>query len=97
MDFNVNITVEDCCQSKCCTNRQCTTKIFTNLTDFICLQNGYSFKIISVTNSQVVIDITNGTLHFIRISYPGIIQKICLPINCGCHIITFVINSIESV
>lgn len=94
MEFNINVTVEDCCQSKCCTNSQCTTKIFTNLTDFICLQNGYSFKILSVTDSQIVIDITNDTLHFIRIAYVGIIQKICLPIKCGCHIITFVINSV---
>ena len=28
------------------------------------------------------------------ITYVGIIQKICLPIKCGCHIITFVINSV---
>ena len=28
-NFNVNISVNDCCISKCCTNNICTTKIIS--------------------------------------------------------------------
>jgi len=93
-NFNVNITVKDCCFNKCNQNINSTTKFFTNTTDFISLQCCYYLRIIAVTNTYILISIDNGVIHFIRRAFIGIPLKLCLPNNCSSHIVTITVNSI---
>lgn len=95
-NFSVNISVNDCCSSKCSTNNMSTTKIITSLTDFIPLQCGYCLKIIAVNNNSVVLSINSNNVFFVRRAFIGIPIKIRIPNNCSCHIITILINSITS-
>lgn len=92
--FSVNISVNDCCSSKCSTNNISTTKIITSLTDFICLQCNYYLKIIAVSANFVVLSIDNGSIFFVRRAFVGIPIKIRIPNNCSCHIVTILVNSI---
>lgn len=94
--FNVNISINDCLNNKCCCNNVSTTKIITSLTDFICLQCGYYLKIIAVNENSVVLSIDNSNVFFVRRAFIGIPIKIRIPNNCSCHIITIVVNSITS-
>lgn len=94
--FSVNISVNDCCNSKCCTNNISTTKIITSLTDFIPLQCSYYLKIIAVDENSIVLSIDNGAIFFVRRAFVGIPIKIRIPNNCSCHIVTILINSITS-
>ncbi len=93
-NFNVNITVNDCCYNKCHTSNNSITKIFTNTNDFISLQCCYYLKIISVTSTYILISIDNGIIHFVRRAFIGVPLKICIPNNCSTHIITITLNSI---
>jgi len=94
-NFSVNISVNDCCSNKCHTTNNSTTKIFTSLDDFISIQCCYYLKIISVTNTYVVLSIDNSIIYFVRRAYINVPLKICIPNNCSTHIITITINSIE--
>ena len=94
--FSVNISVHDCCQSKCSNNNISVTKIITSLNDFICLQCNYYLKIITVNENSVVLSLDNGSIFFIRRAFTGIPIKIRLPNNCSCHTITIIINSITA-
>lgn len=93
-NFNVNITIKDCCFNKChCTNNS-ATKIITSTDNFIELQCCYYLKVISVTNTYILISIDNGTIHFVRRLFIGLPSKLCLPNNCCSHIVTITVNSI---
>jgi len=94
--FSVNISVNDCCSNKCCTNNMSTTKIITNLTDFIPVQCSYYLKIIAVNDNSVVLSLDNGNVFFVRRAFVGIPIKIRIPNNCSCHIVTIIVNSITS-
>ncbi len=94
--FSVNISINDCCNSKCYTNNMSTTKIITTLTDFIPLQCSYYLKIIAVSNNSVVLSLDNGSIFFVRRAFVGIPVKIRIPNNCSCHIVTILVNSITS-
>lgn len=92
--FSVNITVDDCCCSKCRTNNMSTTKIITNISDFIPIQCNYFLQIIDVESTYVVLSIDNEFLHFVRKAFVGIPIKICIPNNCSSHVVTILVNSI---
>lgn len=93
-NFNVNISITDCCFNKCHSSSNSTTKIFNSADDFISLQCCYYFKIISVTNSYILISIDNEIIHFVRRVFVGVPIKLCIPNNCSSHIITITVNSI---
>ena len=94
--YNVNIFVNDCCSSKSCTNNVSTTTALNYTDNFITLQNCFSLKILSVTDSFVIVVIRNGNMFFVRQLFPGVCLKISLPAICGCHIISIRVNSIEN-
>lgn len=95
-NFNVNISVNDCCSTKCFNNNISTTKIITSLTQFIPLQCSYYLKIIAVNDNSIVISLDNGNIFFVRRVFIGIPIKIRIPNNCSCHIITIKVNSITN-
>ena len=94
--FNVNISVDDCCVSKCNTSNRVTTQIITSLTEFIPIQCNYYLKILSVTSTYVVISIDNTNIYIVRKIYSGIPIKICIPNNCNTHTLTITVNSITT-
>ena len=93
-NFSVNITVDDCCVSKCRTNSSSTTKIITNTSEFISIQCGYYLQILDVQSTYVVLSIDNESLYIVRKAFVGIPIKICIPNNCASHVITIKVNSI---
>lgn len=93
-NFSVNISVSDCCCTKCCTSNRETTRIITSPNDFICLQNCFYIRILSVTETYALIEITNGTIHFIRKAFLNIPFNLCLSDNCTNHCIVILVNSI---
>ncbi|MBR5228176.1 MAG: hypothetical protein IKV94_06040 [Clostridia bacterium] len=93
-NFNVNISVSDCCSSKCCNSNKETTKIITSTADFISLQNCYYIRVLSATSTYVLLEITNGTIHFIRKAFLNIPFNLCLSENCPVHRIIILVNSI---
>lgn len=92
--FSVNISVSDCCSTKCCNSSRETTRIISSPNDFICLQNCYYIRILSVTASYALIEITNGAIHFIRKAFLNIPFNLCLSDNCTTHNIVVLVNSI---
>lgn len=94
--YNVNIFVNDCCSSKCCTNNVSTTTNLNYNDNFIQLQNCFTLKILSVTESFVIVSISNNNVFFVRQLFPGVCLKLSLPANCACHIISIRVNSIEN-
>lgn len=95
--YSVNIFANDCCSTKCHTNNISTTKIFNSASDFICLQNGFYLKILSVTDTFVIVAITNGNIFFVRQLFINVCLKISLPTSCACHILSIKVNSIERI
>jgi len=93
-DFNVNITINDCCFNKCRCNNNSTTKIFTDADDFIELQCCYYLKIITVTSTYILLSIDNGLIHFVRRAFIGVPLKLCIPGDCSSHVVTITVNSI---
>jgi len=93
-NFTVNISVNDCCSTKCCNSNREITRIITSPNDFIPLQNCYYIRILSVTASYALIEITNGTIHFIRKAFLNIPFNLCLSDNCTTHSIVILVNSI---
>lgn len=96
-NFNVNITVNDCCFNKCHTSSKSITKIFTTVNDFIELQCCYYLRILTVTNTYILFSIDNNVIHFVRRAFINVPLRLCLPNNCSSHIITITVNSIEAV
>ena len=97
-NFNVNLTIKDICCNKCC---KCVNERTITLTDsstILTLQDGFSFRIISVSNNRVVMEIRKSFLRFIRFGYLNIPTNICLPCGDCCqeHILVISINSIVS-
>jgi len=95
-NFNVNLNIKDICCNKC---SKCIIERTITLTDssnIISLQDGFSFRILSVSNNRVVIEIRKSFLRFIRFGYLNIPTNICLPCSdcCNKHILTITINSI---
>ena len=93
-EFSVNISVNDCCSSKCHTSSNSTTEIFTELSGFISLQHCYYLKLIAVNPTYVVLSIDNGRIFFVRKAFINIPLKLCIPNECASHIITINVNSI---
>lgn len=93
-NFTANVTVIDCCFNKCYKSNNSITKIFTSTNDFIELHCTYYLKILSVTDTYILISIDNGIVHFVRRAFIGVPLKICIPNNCSTHIITITLNSI---
>ena len=92
--FSVNITVNDCCYSKCHCTSNSITNFFTSLDDFIELQCCYYLKVIVVNSTYILISIDNGVIHFVRRAFINVPLKLCIPNNCSTHIVTITINSI---
>ncbi len=95
-NFNVNITVNDCCYNKCNVYNNTITKTFNNTQDFIELQCSYYLKIIAVTSTYILFSIDNGVIYFVRRAFIAVPLKICIPNNCSTHIITITLNSITA-
>ena len=93
-NFSVNISVNDCCYNKCHSSNNSITKIFTSTDDFISLQCCYYLKILSVTDTYVVLSIDNNIIYFVRRAFINVPIKICIPNNCSTHIVTITVNSI---
>ena len=93
-NFNVNLTVQDCCFNKCHSNNISTTKIFTNTNDFIPIQCGYYLRILAIHHTYIVLSIDNTIIHFIRKAFAGIPIRICIPNDCSSHTVTILVNSI---
>ncbi len=95
-NFNVNLTIKDACCSNCfkCVNER-TLSIFDSTT-LIALQDGFSLRIISVTNNRVTIEVRKSFVHFIRFAYLNVSTNICLPCSNCCkeHVLTIKINNI---
>ena len=95
-NFNVNLTIKDICCNNCykCVNER--TLNITDSTTIISLQDGFSFRIISVSNNRVVMEIRKSFLRFIRFGYLNVSTNICLPCSDCCreHILVITINSI---
>ena len=94
-NLNINISVSDCYSSKCCTNNNSTTQTFTNLSNFISVQCGYTLKIIAVSDARIVLSVDNGVIFFVREAFIGIPNRIYIPNNCACHIVTIMVNGIN--
>ena len=92
--INVNLSVIDCCFSKCQNSSISTTKVFTSFDDFIALHCNYFLKIISVEDNFIVISINNNLIFYVRKAYVGIPIKICLSNSKVTHQITIQVNSI---
>ena len=94
-NFNVNLTITDICCTKCskCVNEK-TVSIFDSTT-IISLQDGFSLRIISVTNTRVIIEIRKSFVRIIRFAYINTETNICLPCSDCCqeHILRIKINS----
>jgi len=95
-NFNVNLTITDICCNKCskCVNEK-TLSIFDSAT-IIPLQDGFSLRIISVTNTRVTIEIRKSFVRIIRFTYINSETNICLPCSecCQEHILRIKINNI---
>ena len=92
--FNVNISVNDCCVSKCRTSSNSTTTILTSTSDFISIQCCFYLKIIAVHNNYIVFSLDNNSIFFVRKAFVGIPIKICISNKCSSHIVTILVNSI---
>ena len=95
-NFNVNITIKDICCNNCC---KCVNERTITLTDsstILTLQDGFSFRILSVTPNRVVIEIRKSFLRFVRFAYINTSTNICLPCSNCCkeHILVITINNI---
>ncbi len=97
-NFNVNLTIKDICCNNCCKCVNEKTITITDSSTIISLQDGFSFRIISVSNNRVIFEIRKGFLRFIRFGYINITTNICLPCSecCHEHILIVTINSIVS-
>lgn len=96
-NFNVNLTITDsCCYNNCKYVNEKATSI-TNISTLIPLQDDFSLRITSVTNSKVTFEIKKSYLYFIRFGYINIDTKICLPCGncCSEHLLNIRINSID--
>lgn len=93
-NFYVTISINDCCTTKCCTSNREITRIITSTNDFICLQNCYYIRILSVTETYALIEITNGIIHFIRKAFLNIPFNLCLSDGCNNHNIVVLVNGI---
>ena len=94
-NFSVNISINDCCSTKCCNSNREITRIITSPNDFICLQNCYYIRILGVTQKYALIEITNETIHFIRKAFLNIPFNLCLNDSCNNHCIVIYVNSIN--
>lgn len=92
--FSATINVNDCCSNNCNSTKRETTKIISNTSQFISLQNCYYIKLLGVTSSYVLIEITNGIIHYIRRAYLNIPINLCLSENCPIHSVTITLTDI---
>ena len=81
-NFNVNLTITDICCNKCCQSINEKTLSIFDTTTIISLQDSFSLRILSVTNTRVTIELTS----------------ICLPNSecCNRHIVKIKINNIAT-
>lgn len=93
-NFSVNLTVNECLICKCNTCSKSTTKIITNIDEFIPLECNYYLKILSVQPTYILVSIDNEQIHIIRKIYTSIPIKICIPNNCCTHKLNILVNSI---
>lgn len=95
-NFLVTLTVNDCCISKCCVSSKETTKNITNFDQFIPLQNGYYIKVLMVSSSYIIFEISNGIIHYIRRGYVGMPFNICLNESCPTHKVSILVDNISN-
>lgn len=95
-NFNVNLTITDICCNKCymCVNEN-TLSIFDSST-LISLQDSFSLRILSVTNTRITIEIRKSFIRIIRFAYINSETNICLPSSecCKDHRLRIKVNSI---
>ena len=92
--FSVTLTINDCCCTKCCTSNRETTRIITNSTEFVSLQNGYYIRVLRATTNYALLEITNGSIYYIRKAFLNIPINLCLSDNCPVHKISITVTSI---
>lgn len=96
MDTNsVTLTITDCCCTKCCTSNKETTKIISSNSEFISLQNNFYARVIGINQNYALLEITNGSIYYIRKAFLNIPINLCLSDNCPVHRITITTTSIS--
>lgn len=93
-NFSVNISVNECLKTNCCNSNKEITRIITSTNDFICLQNCYYIRILGVTANYVLLEITNGQIHFIRKAFLNIPFNLCLSDNCPIQSVIILVTNI---
>lgn len=93
--YSVTLTITDCCCTRCCTSNKETTRIISNSSEFISLQNNFYVRVIGVTQNYALLEITNGSIYYIRKAFLNIPINLCLSENCPVHRITITVTSIS--
>lgn len=92
---SVTLVITDCCCTKCCTSNKETTRIITNNSEFISLQNNFYIRVIGTNQNYALLEITNGSIYYIRKAFLNIPINLCLSDNCPVHRITITTTSIS--
>ncbi len=97
-NFNVNLTITDICCNKCCQSINEKTLSIYDIATIISLQDSFSLRILSVTNTRVTIELRSNLVHYVRFTYINSETNICLPCSecCNRHIVKVKINSIAT-
>lgn len=93
--YSVTLTITDCCCTRCCTSNKETTRIITDSTEFISLQNNFYTRVIGVNENYALLEITNGSIYYIRKAFFNIPINLCLSENCPVHRLTITVTSIS--
>lgn len=93
--YSVTLTITDCCCTRCCTSNKETTRIISSSSDFISLQNNFYARVIGVNENYIILEITNGSIYYIRKAFLNIPINLCLSENCPVHRITITVTSIS--
>lgn len=91
---SITLTITDCCCTRCCTSNKETTRIISNNSEFISLQNSFYVRVIGVNANYALLEITNGSIYYIRKAFLNIPINLCLSENCPVHKITITVTSI---
>lgn len=92
----VALTITDCCCTKCCTTNREISKILSNSSEFISLQNSFYIRVIGITQNYALLEITNGLIYYIRKAFLNIPVNLCLSDNCPTHKLTICVTSISN-
>ena len=86
--FQVNVTIQDCFINKCCRNCIQRDTLVDSVTQTITLQCNFILNVIHVSSTYFTVLIQDGVNVIIRNIFTSHSTSLCLPNECGKHIIT---------